>query len=475
MGMFFTLGQPMKRPGTYQRYENAGNSSSASTVNGTCAALFSASWGPLNQVVMLADDSQVFKYFGSGGTTKVLDRVFKGGASKVLAVRGGSGGAASTLTLKDTGTTPASAITVTAKYPGARAFSLLLRDSLTDTTKREFILYEGAVEREVFSFALSSGGEVDALIAAAANSQYVTMAKATGYSGTGKLASLALTAMTGGTDPTLDAAAYSAAMSLLEAYRFNAVCIDTNDTDIQAVLAGFVDRVFQAGLLTQAVLGEPTTVAYLTRLQDAAAYNDKCVVYIGSGWHDSATDEDVQGYLAAAQIAGMLAAIAANNSLAHKYITDAAYPLEVLSNSQLDAAIDNGMLALSTDASGNVWIDSDLTTLVSTTEPDDAGWKKIRRVKERFELLNRVSDATAPLNGNVDNDADGRSAVIKAAQGVVNDMIAEKKLFAGAKVTLDAANAPTGDSAWFVITPIDDVDSLEKSYLTFGFRFSAAA
>ena len=51
-------------------------------------------------------------------------------------------------------------------------------------------------------------------------------------------------------------------------------------------------------------------------------------------------------------------------------------------------------------------------------------------------------------------------------------MIAEKKLALGSIMTEDSANPAKGDSAWFVIA-VDDIDSIEKIYLTYRFRFSA--
>ena len=47
----------------------------------------------------------------------------------------------------------------------------------------------------------------------------------------------------------------------------------------------------------------------------------------------------------------------------------------------------------------------------------------------------------------------------------------EKKLLDGYTVELDEANPPQGDSAWFVIQA-DDIDSLEKAYFIYGFRYS---
>ena len=50
-------------------------------------------------------------------------------------------------------------------------------------------------------------------------------------------------------------------------------------------------------------------------------------------------------------------------------------------------------------------------------------------------------------------------------------MIGEKKLLSG-NCMEDPSNPAAGDSAWFIIA-VDDIDSIERAYLTFRFRFSA--
>lgn len=471
MGMFFTAGQTKKRPGIYQRYENISSSTIASAVNGICAAVFMASWGPLNQVVNLTDDLAIDSLYGSDGTTQILHEMFTGGAVTVRAVRAGTGGTAGTATLKDSAATPATAITVSLKYPGARALQYMLRDSVGSDTTREFLIIENGVTLETITFALSTGGEVDALIAAAANSAYVNMVKAAAYAGTGKLAAVPQTAFTGGVNPTIDNAAYSNALLLLEAYQFNTIAIDTNSTDVQAVLTGYIDRIYQEGKMAIAVIGEPVSVDYAMRLSHAAAINDYRVVYVGEGWTDAAGNT-YDGYLAAARIAGMVASITSNGSLTHKTIGNAVDVLEMLTEEQLDDAIDSGMLVFTLSSSGSVWIDSGITTLVNPEGEDDAGWQKIRRVKTRIELMQRSSDSTETLIGNINNDDDGRAMVIQTVQGVLNEMVSEGKLLTGATVSVDSSNAPTGDSAWFVIQA-DDIDSFEKGYFMFQFRFTA--
>ncbi len=105
------------------------------------------------------------------------------------------------------------------------------------------------------------------------------------------------------------------------------------------------------------------------------------------------------------------------------------------------------------------------------TAKEDEGWKKIKRVKVRFELFQRLNDTVEPLVGRINNDPDGRMTVIQVSNDVCQTMVSEKKLLEGAHVELDPDNSPEGDSAWFLVYA-DDIDALEKMYYAFKFRFA---
>lgn len=76
-----------------------------------------------------------------------MEKIFLGGASTIKAVRVGSGGTKATTKLKDTTTSMAvEVVSLTAKYAGTRALSVTIKDSLSDTTKRECIIYSGTKE-----------------------------------------------------------------------------------------------------------------------------------------------------------------------------------------------------------------------------------------------------------------------------------------------------------------------------------------
>ena len=89
-------------------------------------------------------------------------------------------------------------------------------------------------------------------------------------------------------------------------------------------------------------------------------------------------------------------------------------------------------------------------------------------------MFDRIDRTLEPLRAKLNNDDDGRATVIAAILRVLDAMVGEHKLLGGGTVILDPDKAPVGDSAWFKIA-VDDIDSLERIYLTYQLRFAPAA
>ncbi|MGI6498004.1 MAG: phage tail sheath subtilisin-like domain-containing protein [Oscillospiraceae bacterium] len=471
MAGVFTIGETKARPGVYTRYENAGGPQQAGAVNGIGAAVIKANWGPLNQLVELDGEPAVAPAFGAELTVDTITEMFTGGCSKVKAVRAGSGGTKATIALKDGAS--ADVVAITAKYVGDRAFSATIRDSLLNSEKKECIIYAGTREFEKIEFTKGTAGEGEpaALVAAFANSKNFTATKTA--DGNKVVAEIAQSDMAPGTNPTVTTSDYSTALNVLEAGKWNVLCVDTEDTAVHALVQPFIERIYLAGAMPMAIVAEKKDIDLDTRMNDAAAFNDEKMHYALNSAYD-ATGKLYDGYKLAARIGGMIAAVPSNTSLTHEVVNGFVALAEPLTNSQIEKALAKGCIVLTTNASDQIWIESAINTLITPSGNQDEGWKKIRRTKTRFELMDRIVATTDPLVGKVNNDSDGRAAFIAAAQGIVNTMIGEKKLLPGGIVYEDPQNPPAGDSAWFIIA-VDDIDSIEKAYLTFRFRFAPAA
>lgn len=468
MAIFFTEGEVKNRPGVYQRHTNVGHTKPATATDGICAIPIQAAWGPLGKVLKNNSLSDLKSNYGSGVygegfTVPAAAAMFDGGASTVYTYRLGTGGKQASLTLGD-------GLTVTAKYPGTMAISVAVQAKLGDATKKQFLVYVGTTQVEVWEFAADTKAEGANLIAATANSKYVTV---TGEAATVAALAVASGALTGGENPTVTNEDYSKAFAALEVSYYNTIALDVDDDEdmtLSLLLQEYLANAYQFGKLGMAVVGEKTSVAFETRLEHAAHFNDPKVVYLGGGY--TAGKENKDGALAICYTAGVIAKTPSNQGITHAIIGEATDLCETLTFAQYVAAINAGALMLSKSSDGFIWYDSGINTL---TKPEagtqDNGWKKIRRTKTRFELIDRLDRVLNPKVGRISADSDGIADVIQTGQRVLDAMITEGKLLPGATFIEDPANPHEGDSAWFLIQS-DDIDSLEMIYLQYQFRYS---
>lgn len=461
----FILGETKVRPGSYFNIQKKGGNAAAGIMNGVTAIIFKADFGPLNTAVELSAEDGYEQTFGTGLTTDAIREAIAGGAKTIIACRVGNGGTQGTIDLKDAA--KEDALSITAKYPGDKDFAVTVREKLSDSTLKECIFYTGTTEFEKVEF-VSGEGEAKALVDALASSKNFKAELKEGKE-SALLEIVSQSAFTKGTNPQTTTGDYSNAFAQVEPYEFNTICLDTEDTEIHLLLQSFVNRIFDAGSLAQAVVAEKHTVELETRIKHAAAFNDEKMNYVLNARVDE-QGTTIDGYQTAARIAGMIGAVAANSSLTHTVISGFTEILEKLTNTDMISAEKRGCIVLSYNKAKQVWIDNAINTLITPADNQDDGWKKIRRVKTRFELIRRINTTTDDLVGKVDNDNNGRATVISQIQGVGDSMREEGKLIACA-VTESSAYKADGDSAWFDIDVIDK-DSMEHIYLTFLFRFS---
>ena len=468
MAIFFNEGEQKTRPGVYQRHTNSGFNAPVSSQDGYCAIPVQASWGPLGKVVRNIVANDLTKNYGSGTygtgyTVPAAAAMFDGGATVVYTYRMGTGGKAASKEVT-------SGLTATAKYPGTMAVSVAVQEKLGDSATKVFQVYAGNALVEEFPFAADGTAEGANLIAAAKNSKYVVV---TGAAETVPALAVASGALEGGENPTVTNEDYSKAFAAFEPYWYNTIALDVDDPDmtLSLLLQTYLANAHKLGKLGVAVVGDKSTVDFETRLAHAKAFNDCKVVYLGGGWISGTENKD--GVMAICYTAGVIAATPSNQGIVHTVINGATELCESLTNAQYVDAINAGMLMVSLSNDGSVWYDSGINTLITPDEKtQDLGWKKIRRVKVRFEMIDRLDRTLAPKVGRVTAGTDGIADIVQSGQRVLDTMAnSEGKLMRGAQFIEDKGNPASGDSAWFIIQA-DDLDSLEKIYLHYQFRYS---
>lgn len=469
MAVFYNEGETKQRPGVYQRHRNTGFNAPTGAQNGICAIPIRAAWGPLGKVVKNTDAGDLEKNYGAGTygtgyTVPAAAAMFKGGTSVVYTYRLGTGGTAASKEIT-------TGLTATAKYPGTMAISVAVQEKLGSTTLKQLLVYAGTALVETWDFVADGKADGANLIEASAKSNYITV---TGEAATVPTLAVASGALSGGSDPTVTNEDYSKAFAALEPYYYNTIALDVDDDEdmtLSLLLQAYKEKAYKLGKLGIAVVGEKTTVTFETRCAHALAFNDCKVVYLGGGYMSGA--ESMDGVMAICYTAGVIASTPSNQGITHAAIAGATDLCESLTFAQYDQAIESGMLLLSLSPDGTIWYDSGITTLITPEEStQDNGWKKIRRVKVRFELIDRLNRELAPKVGRVSADSDGITDIVQTGQRVLDAMANnEGKLKPGATFAEDPLNPPTGDSAWFIIQ-VDDIDSLEKIYLQYQFRYS---
>lgn len=467
MGAIYNAGENKTRPGVYRRYEKTGANETPGAIYGVFIIPVHANFGPLGKVTTFEPDqiNELKALYGTTGTVDAALALFAGGATKVNLYRLGSGGKTASVEVAGANGTVA---TLTTKYPTDSNYNITIKPKLDDATKKQLLVYLGTTLLETVEFAASEDEKASFVAAVNASSMYFN---ATAGEGTGAVNAVANQEVTGGEAPTVNTESYSEALEAFESYKWNMLVLDTCDTAVHALVQAYMDRIFEEGSLGVCALGEPTTVAFDTRCEHAKAFNSEKIIYLGSGYED-VDGNKLDGYLAIAKQAGIIGSMESNTSATHTVIAGAVNTLEVLKNSQYEKAIESGMLLLSPNDEGQVWFDSGINTLVTLGENQDEGWKKIRRAATRFEMFDRIDRAVAPLVGQVNCDNIGIGDVIMRGQSILDAMVQENKLRAGATFVEDITNARGSDYAHFIINA-DDLDSLEKIYLRYQFRFSA--
>lgn len=460
MAQLFFEGENKIRPGTYYRYSSE-VTRNIGAMNGVNAIVINAAWGPVDKVTAHTSAKSVIETYGSGDGVDCATLLFDAGAETVYIFRpGGTGGAV--------GSAELGPIAITAKYPGERALTIKVQEKLADTTAKQILILEGSKQLEIFEFLVSETDESTAVVEALANSKYVSATATT----SGVIAAQEVT-LEGGANGTLTPENYLEGVHALEPYRYNVLSTDSIDVSVLALLQTYVAASEDTGKLVTAVIGAPTTVPLEERMAAAKAVNDKKIIYFGSAYITS-DGKEINGAKAICYTAGVIAATPANRGIVHSVISGAVDTPEKLTNAQYVEAIKSGLLLLSMGPDGQIWYDSGINTLVNPKDTEDDGWKKIRRVRTRFELFDRIDRAVAPLVGRINCDSDGIAAVLQQGASIIADMTAEGKLHPGGSIIEDPERPHSGDSAWFVIQ-VDDIDSLEKLYFHYQFRYSANA
>lgn len=274
---------------------------------------------------------------------------------------------------------------------------------------------------------------------------------------------------TGGTSGTVTVESYADALAKLEKYRFTTFAADSVDEKVVALVREFVNNLYENGRYTITVIGTPAELELDEKIEIAKDLNNRNVVAVGSGYI-GADGAPVDEAVFAAQIAGLIASTPSNTAITATAFKDSKGLINSYTNKEYEDAIDGGLLTLSLNENNEPAIEAGITTLTDLEEGiEDKGWMKIKRVRVRNEMFDRITLALAPKRSKLTPNDNGRSFALATITNVLDELVSENKIAGNYQVTITDENTEP-DSVSYMIAAYD-YDALEKFYLHYKFRY----
>lgn len=427
------------RPGVYIRFNPPGETTLSVGTRGIVAICEPMSWGPVAQVMTVAAGADTTPFCGYAiGQPEALflNQIFLGtdrtdGPTTVLLYRPTASGSAQA-------TVTTGVLTATALYPGVRGNDISI--SITQEVDAETFTVTTTVDGTVVDEQTGITNVSDLV----ANS-WVT------FSGTGAVAAATGKALTGGADGTVETAAYTAFLSVIEPYKFDILIYDGTDATTLTAMAAFVERLAdENGQYCQLVAANMTTPdsRYVINVNSTATLADGTEL----------TEQQVCWWVGGAEAGARF----------NQALTYAGYPgavsTDMLTNAQYDAALKGGQLVLAAD-NGRVYIEQDINSLTTLDNlPEAYIYNRTIRLCNTIanDIYQQFSDN---FIGVVNNDAAGRSQFqalivgylldIQGDQGIQNFSASDVEVLPGESLNAIVVNVA-----------IQPMGTVEKIYMT---------
>lgn len=422
--------QNKKLPGAYINFISLKGASSYLSDRGVAAMPLSLNWGAAGIIELTADDfysrgREILGYAYTADEMKGLRDLFQNCTKAFIYRLNGSGIKASN-TFAD------------AKYAGTRGNDIKIAITADADNEGAFIVQT-----------LLDNKEVDAQSAATpaglVTNDYVT------WKADATLAATAATPLTGGTNATVDGAAWGAAFDALERYTFNTLGIVTNDDTVKSLAVAYTERMRdEMGVKFQ-------TVVYKNAADDKGVIN--CINKI-AGEVSNAESAAVVYWVTGAQ-----AGCAVNKSCTNKAY-DGEYDIDVeYTQSALIAAVDAGQFVIHL-VGDTKRVLTDINSKTTITEEEGEAFKS----NQTMRVVDQIgTDIATIFNtrfiGIIPNDAAGRVSL-------QNEIVSHHKQLQDIRAiegfSADDVSVTSGNDkrSVVVVDNVTVVNAMEKLYMT---------
>lgn len=433
--------QSKTRPGVYIRFKSEETSGLNAGERGVVTICEPLSWGPAGQVMEIAAGADTTPFTGYPMTAeqnRFLTELFKGsgrtqGPNKVLLYRPTASGvvqAAATI----------GPLTATAKYFGVRGNDISVAVSALvepETGFRVATMVDGeAVDQQTVQ-----------TIADLKGNDWVS------FSGDGAPEANTGVRLTGGADGTVQSAAYSAYLSVIEPYRFDVMVYDGTDSTVQAAMTAFIRRIAEEnGQYAQLVAAELTD-------PDSQYVINVCGGVTLAGGTVLAPQQ------ATWWVGGAQAGAKYNESLTYAAYPGAVAASPMMTGSQYAEALNAGKFVFFGE-NGTVKVEQDVNSLITFTQDAGKAFRKNRVMRLCSTIANDIyAQFSANFIGVVNNNEAGRSRFKAAIVGYLLDIQANEGI---QDFSADDVEVLPGDGidAILVNIALHVVDAVEKIYMT---------
>ena len=438
-GGTFKLSQPKVRPGTYVNVKNGRQPTASSSARGTAIIpLIGYDWGPRGQWIVISADSPDAhiaelgrSVYDDSNSAMLMLQLMLLGATTVYVYIPDGGVAASADIAVGSGTMKA-----TARYKGTLGNKIKIVSVANPVGGFDVSVVLDGYEVELFE-GVTTIGEISG------RSEYVE------FTGNGAMAAFASATLEDGSDATPGNSGISDFLDKSEKVRFNCMCFPTEESSLQTALLTKIKYIRESiGWKCQAVA--PNFAADyegIINLTNSFEYGGKSL----------STAE------ACAWLAGMTAGADYVTSLTYATVTNATAVVGEMNNEESIEAINAGKTFFSVDESGNVILEYDINSRVSSDSETPQDIRKNRPLRVYDTFANDLLITFIP--GKFDNDEDGWGVMEGLGRSMLQNYEDDGAI---TNVELDSdflidQGKSIGDSVYITVG-LQAVDSADKYY-----------